>query len=77
MSKMVSVQEVRNLLGPSDDDLVIKILNTGASHADILKAVHYLEHTNFDDAELRSMIGPKACQVYEILQAEQDQNEQE
>ncbi len=74
---MVSVQDLRTLLGPSDDDLVISIINTGASRGDVLKAIHYLEHTTCNEQELRNMMGPKAYQVYEILQAEQDQNEQE
>jgi hypothetical protein len=77
MSKIVSVQDVRSLLGPSDDDLVIRILNTGANHGDVLKAIHYLEHGNFNEQELRSMMGSKAYQIYEILQAEQDRDEQE
>lgn len=75
MSKMGSVQGIRALLGPSDEDLVIRILNTGAGPNDVLRAIYYFEVVDFDEGQLRSVMGAKAYQVYKILQSEQDRDE--
>lgn len=72
-----SAQSIRALLKSFDDSLVVAVLHTGASYLDVLKALNWLEHDNFSDAELMAHIGAKAYSVYEILQSERDQQEDE
>lgn len=71
-SKIDSTQPIRSLLRSSNDSLVAAVLNTGASYLDVLKAINWLEHDNFSDAELRAHIGAKAYSVYEILREKRD-----
>lgn len=64
-----SADDVREIVGPLDDQVVARIVATGASAAEVLEAHTWM---NADDylGELEKHKSPKVQQVIEILEAE-------
>lgn len=64
-----TADDVREIVGPLDDQVVARIVATGASAAEVLEAHTWM---NADDylGELEKHKSPKVQQVIEILEAE-------
>ena len=69
--KAATAEEIEKLVGDIDEPVVMSIMRTGATTAEILEALQWLE----DDEALEPGRQPHGAvrAVYEILQAEEPQ----
>jgi hypothetical protein len=68
--------EIRNILGPIDDQLMLAIQNTGATPNDVLQALEWLEDDNYM-FQLRKKLNEKVLHVCEIILSDmEDYDEQ-
>jgi hypothetical protein len=75
MSKLTSVSsasasEVRTIVGPLDDAVIARIVETGATAAEVLEAYTWLMADDQLGTELERTCKGKVAQVYEILEEE-------
>ncbi|MDF3024155.1 MAG: hypothetical protein K0R10_1516 [Alphaproteobacteria bacterium] len=70
-----SVSEIRNILGPSDDDLIMAIQNTGATREEVLLAFQWLEGEDPGNTARKSMT-EKIRSVYDLIFDSQTSPEQ-
>lgn len=68
--------EVVEILGRADDDLVMRILATGASAAEVLEAFTWANADDQIGTELERRPRGAAAQVYEILKSEEPEPEE-
>ncbi|MBO0737960.1 MAG: hypothetical protein J2P48_15530 [Alphaproteobacteria bacterium] len=62
--------EVRAIVGPLDDVVIARIVETGASAAEVLEAYTWLMADDQLGTELERTCRGKVAQVYEILEEE-------
>ena len=66
--KPATGSEIRKLLGPgTDEDLVSSILQTGASHQEVMEACEWLDDDDYMGAGLQRVIHSNVQSVYDIL----------
>jgi hypothetical protein len=65
-------RDIRAILGPTDDELVFIIQETGASRDEVLRAFTWLSDDDYMGAGLQRPISSRVRAVYEILREEQD-----
>ena len=68
--------EVVEILGALDDDLVTRILATGASAAEVLEAFTWANADDQIGTDLEHRPRGAAAQVYEILKSEEPEPEE-
>lgn len=71
-----TASEVVEILGRADDDLVMRILATGASAAEVLEAFTWASADDQIGTELERRPRGAAAQVYEILKSEEPEPEE-
>lgn len=71
--KPASEAEIRRILGPVDDEVVIDILRTGATTNEVQRAYTWLYGNNDIDIEAMRALDERARNVYEILENDRDQ----
>lgn len=68
-------QEIKKILGPTDDETVTEILRTGATAAEVRQALEWLDDDDYMGGDLEKKIGERVRRVYEILQKDQERFE--
>ncbi|HEV2303502.1 MAG TPA: hypothetical protein VGR91_18205 [Stellaceae bacterium] len=71
-----TVSEIVEILGALDDDLVTRILATGASAAEVLEAFTWANADDQIGTDLERRPRGAAAQVYEILKSEEPEPEE-
>lgn len=71
-----TASDVVEILGRADDDLVMRILATGASAAEVLEAFTWANADDQIGTELERRPRGAAAQVYEILKSEEPEPEE-
>ena len=67
---------VIRIVGPLEDDVIASIVSTRATEAEVLEAVQWFTDDDNLDAEMRHTLTGRVAQVYDILAAEaQDDDE--
>ncbi len=66
----VTGSEIREILGPLDDAVVVAILGIGATRAEVMEAYAWLSADDQIRRERHSTIHGKAAVVWRILEAE-------
>ncbi|MFP3943484.1 MAG: hypothetical protein ACLFWF_06310 [Alphaproteobacteria bacterium] len=65
--------DIVRLFGDIEDQKIVEILATGASHAELEQAAAYLLHEDDVMGELRRPLTGRAARVYEIVHREPDE----
>lgn len=61
-----SVSEIRRILGPSDDDLIMAVQNTGATREEVLMAFQWVEGEDPGNTARKPMT-ERIRSVYDLL----------
>ena len=69
LSAPATAGEVTRIIGPLDDELIIRVVATGATAAEVLEAFTWLNADNLGTELERTKTG-RVGQVYEILAQE-------
>lgn len=64
--------EIREILGPVDDETVMDIIYTGATPGEVAEAFEWLNDDDYMGATLERPIGDRVRRVYDILAGERD-----
>ena len=75
VSSPATPHEIRGILGPADEMLVMAIRNMGASRDDVCKAVAWLESDDQIGRLSRKPMGACSRRVWEILQEEREKTD--
>lgn len=70
--KPATAQDIHAVLGRIDAALVADILRTGASRADIVQALGWLDDDDYMGAELHRSLPGRARDVYHLLLADRE-----
>jgi uncharacterized protein (DUF1810 family) len=70
--KQATGKEIREVLGPVDDEIVAAIIRIGASSSEVEQAFKWLNDDDYMGAELQKPINDSVRRVYELLQSERD-----
>jgi hypothetical protein len=62
--------EIRAIIGPCDDDLVIKIVDLAATPPEVLQAQTWLMSDGYVHRRLHHSLCGRAAQVFDILESE-------
>ncbi|HVH75571.1 MAG TPA: hypothetical protein VM755_11730 [Stellaceae bacterium] len=76
LPRPATASEVVEILGRADDDLVMRILATGASAAEVLEAFTWANADDQIGTELERRPRGAAARVYEILKSEEPEPEE-
>ncbi|HXE16903.1 MAG TPA: hypothetical protein VN632_06725 [Stellaceae bacterium] len=68
--KAATVDEVRAIIGPCDDDLAIKIMDLAATPAEVLEAHTWLMSDDYLHRRLHHSLRGRAADVFDILESE-------
>lgn len=71
-AKPASGHDIRRVLGPVDDEVVVAVRGTGASLVEVAQAFEWLNADDFMSHSLHHTMNLKIRQVYEILHADRD-----
>ena len=71
-SAVANASEIRKILGPVDDDLIMQIIKSGASGNDVMQAAHWLETGGHNLNGIRKFSNDIVCRVYDILMADRN-----
>jgi hypothetical protein len=63
----VTENDVRAIVGPLDDDIVLSILEIGATHDEIMQAFDWLEESRYTMSAFEKPMNERAHRVYQIL----------
>lgn len=63
---------VRQILGPSDDQLVARIIATGASREELAEALTWIRNDEAPMNAGRPLASGRVSQVIEVLEAEEE-----
>ncbi len=70
-NRSATAAEIREILGPVDDQTVSSILNLEATPSEIIEAQTWLTSDDYLHRQLHHALSGRAAQVFEILEAEQ------
>jgi hypothetical protein len=76
LPRPATASEIVEILGRVEDDLVTRILATGASAAEVLEAFTWANADDQIGTELERRPRGAAAQVYEVLKAEEPEPEE-
>lgn len=65
--KSATAGEIRAIVGPLDDDIVVAILETGATRVDVIQAFDWLEESYYTMSTFMRPMNERVRRVYEIL----------
>ncbi|XUW90490.1 hypothetical protein OH764_26350 [Burkholderia sp. M6-3] len=65
-----TANEIRQIIGPFEDDVVIKILDVQPTATDVLSAFTWLRSDEFLQRRLEHELHGRAARVFEILERE-------
>lgn len=65
-------KEIRSILKPADEDIVMAVRKANASREDLLEALEWLEDDDFMGKAARKPLSGSARQVYDILLEDRD-----
>lgn len=71
VNRPATALEIRQILGPVDDQLMNSILSLEATPDDVLVAQTWLTSDDYLHRQLHHTLSGRAAQVFEILEAEQ------
>jgi hypothetical protein len=71
-NKAATGQEIRNILGPVDDEMVAAILRTGASSGEMLEAFEWLNDDDYMGTQLQRPMNDNVRRVCELLESDRD-----
>lgn len=69
-SRNARASEIREVVGPVDEEVIARILNIEPSVEDVRLAYHRLHADKFPSSKKVSNLGGKAAEVFEILDDE-------
>jgi hypothetical protein len=67
-----AASQIREILGPVDDEVVIDIVNAGATAAEVSEAFEWLNDDDYMGAELNRSMNKNVQRVYDILRNDRD-----
>jgi hypothetical protein len=68
--KAATADQIRAIIGPCDDDLVIKIVDLAATTAEVLEAHTWLMSDDYLHRRLHHSLRGRVAQVFDILESE-------
>lgn len=68
-------KDIRKVLGPVDDEIIIAIRGTGASSDEVLQAQAWLEEDDYIGAMLEKPLTHRVRRIYDILRDDLDRLE--
>jgi hypothetical protein len=68
-----NANEIRNIIGPFEDDVVVKIMRIGPTVDDVRQAYAWLRSDEYLQRHLEHDLGARAADVFEILEDEYPQ----
>lgn len=68
--RAATASEIRDIVGPLEDNVVASIVALGATRDEVLEAQAWLASDDYLHRELRHALQGRAAQVFEILEAE-------
>jgi hypothetical protein len=69
--KPATSEEIARILGDADDPVVVSIMRTGATAAEILEALQWIEDDDALEPDTGRELHGEVRAVYEILKAEE------
>jgi hypothetical protein len=70
-----SEKDLRKVLGPVDDEIIIAIKDTGASRDEVLQAHAWLDEDDYIGAMLEKPMTHRVRRIYDILRDDLDRME--
>ena len=70
--RQATARDVRGIIGGADEQLVLDVLATQASVAEITEAYHWLTADDHLGGDLGKQMTPRVAAVYEVLKADLD-----
>lgn len=68
--RAAAASEVRDIVGPLDDNVIVSIVTLGATREEILEAMAWLSPDDYLHRDLHHALHGRATQVFDILEAE-------
>lgn len=68
--KPATASEIRAILGPSDESLVVDILKVGATYHEVLEAYAWITSDDYLHRKLLHNLHGRAAEVFDILESE-------
>ncbi len=68
--KPATANEIRAILGPSDDSVIVEILKVGPTYDEVLEAYAWLASDDYLHRRLHHNLHGRAAEVFDILEAE-------
>ncbi len=69
---IVNASEIRAILGPVNDDLVLKIMKTGASRNDVMQAAHWFDTGEHSLTGIRNFANDTVSCIHDILMTDRN-----
>jgi NCAIR mutase (PurE)-related protein len=73
--KSATGQEIRSILGSVDDELVMAILDTGASLSEIKEAAEWLDDNDYMGKEVGKPMDIRVARVHKLLEQDRERME--
>jgi NCAIR mutase (PurE)-related protein len=68
-------KEICSILGPVDDELVMAILETGATHHEVMQAHEWLDDDDYMGNEVGKPMDIRVARVHRVLQRDRERME--
>lgn len=69
-TRRATAEEIRAIIGPSDDDLLTRIVAVGATREEVLEAFTWLGSDDYLHRKLHHSLSGRAALVFDLLEAE-------
>ncbi len=69
---IANANEIRAILGPVNDDLVVEIVKTGASRNDVMQAAHWLDTGEHSLTGIRNFTNDAVARIHDIIMADRN-----
>lgn len=66
----LTAEKIREVIGPTDDDVILRILDTGAGESDLVAALTWLEEDDYIGPETHHLPTRAVARLFEILEQE-------
>lgn len=65
-----TIREIREIIGPCDDEVLASILDIGATREEVLEALTWLSSDDYLHHKLHHGLTGRAARVFDIIKAE-------